>query len=280
MSKNHLYEYHVSPNSAAEKVVCMVGKNKRVLELGSGPGSITREISANDCRVTVLEIDLSALEIVKSYCENAYQCDLNNKDWRTTIPAIGNFDTIVAADVFEHLHDPWHCMSQLHTLLADNGSLVVSLPHAGHAAIMACLYNSDFDYQSYGLLDKTHFRFFGLNNMQKLFEEAGFKVVDADFIVKHPKQTELRHQWAGVPEESRHAFLSGEFSHVYQVVIKAVPLESSGQAIDLTSSSIPNLEKLSITNHMRNTKIGGYLASFIKPETRGKITVFFRKFGL
>jgi len=280
MSEKHIYEYNISPNTAAERVVRMVGKNKRVLELGSGPGSVTRKISANNCNVTVLEIDLSALEIVKSYCENAYHCDLNKQDWRTTIPAIGNFETIVAADVFEHLYDPWNCLNQLHTLLADNGSLVVSLPHAGHAAVLACLYNSDFDYQSYGLLDKTHFRFFGLNNMQKLFEETGFKIVDVDFIVTHPIKTELSHQWARLPKTSKHTFLSGKFSHVYQVVIRAVPLESSGQALILTSSPIPNLEKLSITNHMRNNKIGGYLASYMKPETRRKITKFFRKFGL
>jgi len=280
MPEKHNYEYEIAPDTAPEKVVQMVGGNKRVLELGAGPGSITRRISANNCSVTVLEIDWSAIKIVKSFCENVYQCDLNKPDWKSSVPALGKFETIVAADVFEHLNDPKTCLNQLHELLTENGSLVVSLPHAGHAAIMACLYNSDFDYQPYGLLDNTHVRFFGLKNMQTLFDDTGFKIIEVEFIVTHPMKTELSHQWARVPTQSKPIFLSGKFSQVYQVVLRVVPCEAPGRALNLTTTPIPKLEKLSITNHLRNTKVGGYLASFMTPQTRGKITKIFRKFGL
>jgi len=47
----------------------MVGTGKRVLELGSGPGSVTRLLKENQCRVTALEIDAEAIEIVSQYCE-------------------------------------------------------------------------------------------------------------------------------------------------------------------------------------------------------------------
>ena len=280
MTEKHKYEYDISPNTAPERVVHMVGSDKRILELGSGPGAITQILTANNCRVTALEIDSTAIEIVRPYCENIYQCDLNYQAWPNILPDIGQFETIVAADVLEHLYDPRACLDQLHGFLAKNGSLVVSLPHVGHAAVMACLFNSDFDYHSCGLLDETHVRFFGLTNIQTLFEAAGFKIIEVDFVVANPAKTELSEQWARVPKRSQKNFLSGKFSHVYQVVLRAVPSESSGQALKLTALPIPGLERLSITNHVRNNSIGGYFASFIPSATREKITKAFKKFGL
>ncbi len=44
MKQRHKYEYNIDINgpTAAAAVVRMVGKGKRVLEIGAGPGSITR----------------------------------------------------------------------------------------------------------------------------------------------------------------------------------------------------------------------------------------------
>lgn len=49
---------------------------------------------------------------------------------------------------------------------ADYGTL--SLPHVGHAAIAGCLIDEDFEYRQWGLLDRTHVRFFGIKNVQNL----------------------------------------------------------------------------------------------------------------
>ena len=41
----------------------------------------------------------------------------------------------------------------------------------------------DFEYRNWGLLDRTHIRFFGIKNIQALFENAGLKIVHAEFVV-------------------------------------------------------------------------------------------------
>ena len=57
----HTYEYDIDLESdiAPARVLRMVGRNKRVLEIGAGPGSITRHLSGTlGCHVVALEIDL------------------------------------------------------------------------------------------------------------------------------------------------------------------------------------------------------------------------------
>ena len=63
--ERHNYEYQVDRegDGAPARVVRMVGKNKRVMEIGAGPGSITRLLTTvSKCRVTALEIDEEAIK--------------------------------------------------------------------------------------------------------------------------------------------------------------------------------------------------------------------------
>ena len=55
--KRHKYEYQVDANedNTTAHVVRIVGKNKRVLEIGAGPSSITKILqTVGICRVTAL----------------------------------------------------------------------------------------------------------------------------------------------------------------------------------------------------------------------------------
>ncbi|HEX6829568.1 MAG TPA: class I SAM-dependent methyltransferase, partial [Burkholderiales bacterium] len=107
--ERHKYEYDVEVGSdtAGGHVLRLAGSNKRVLEIGAGPGSITRVLrDAGNCRVTALEIDPAAIEKLKPYCERVYSVDLNDANWGAALDAEPRFDVIVAADVLEHLYDP------------------------------------------------------------------------------------------------------------------------------------------------------------------------------
>lgn len=237
--QRHKYDYHVHQNSAPDRVIRMVGKDRRVLELGPGPGSITKHLKDNGCRVTALELDPEAIDLVEAFCERVIPCNLNDADWPALLPSNEKFSIIVAADVFEHLYDPWLVLKQTLPLLDTKGSLVVSLPHVGHNAVVACLLNGDFAYRSWGLLDSTHIRFWCLKNMQELFSQAGYKIVEAEFVVRSPGQTEFAHFWYKLPAATRKALSCNRQGSVYQVVIRAVPVASPGQELQLESLPVP-----------------------------------------
>ncbi len=234
----HIYEYDVdlSADTAPAQVIRMVGNQKRVLEIGAGPGSITKHLRhTNDCRITALELDGEAIKKLMPYCEQIYQADLNSPVWSDLLKDEGRFDVVVAADVLEHVYEPQVILKQMAAFMNDDGCVVISVPHIGHSAIHACLLNEDFSYRDWGLLDKTHIRFFGIKNIQSLIENAGLKIVQAEYVVRRPEVTEFSDHWSRLDEDVRLALLKNPFGLVYQVVVKLVPETAVGQAISLMS---------------------------------------------
>ncbi len=278
--QRHKYEYQINPDTAGAKIVRMVGAGKRVLELGSGPGSITRHLHANGCRVTALELDESAIAIVTEFCEAVYRCDLNDPHWPERIAGTGPFELIVAGDVLEHLYDPWTTLRQMQPMLADDGAVVVSLPHIGHNAVVACLLNEDFEYQPWGLLDRTHIRFWGIKNMQKLFEDAGFRIVEVDFVVRAPEQTEFANRWRKLPDNVRAALEWNRFGNVYQVVLRAVPQRATPRGLDIEAQPVADPARGGYSGGARGHPALGYLISFLSLETRAKLSRFLQRLGI
>ncbi|MDR5172938.1 class I SAM-dependent methyltransferase [Methylobacillus flagellatus] len=241
MSDRHNYEYQVDMNgqTAPARVVRMVGERKRVLEIGAGPGSITKILThAKMCDVTALEVDVTAIEKLAPHCKKVVKGDLNDPEWPQLLKSEIPFDVLVCADVLEHVYSPDKVLVAMTQFLDTNGYMVVSLPHVGHAAIHACLYESDFEYRDWGLLDRTHIRFFGLTNIQSLFANAGLKIIDVEFVIAAPEQTEFSERWARLPESLKHALQQNPTGSIYQVVVKAVRARDEGTSVDIRSKVV------------------------------------------
>lgn len=225
MGASLTYDYaaDLRSDTAATHVLRLVGRGKRVLELGAGPGAITRElIQVGKCEVVAVDLDEAALEKLRTLCPRTYRCDLNDADWTRALAGEDRFDAIVVADVLEHLYEPQRALASMVDLLRPQGELVVSIPHAGHLGVVACLLAGDFEYREWGLLDRTHIRFFGVHNMQALFDGAGLSILDADVVVRPPERTEFGGRWKRLPEEARRALLAANpFGTAYQIVIRA-----------------------------------------------------------
>jgi len=264
----HNYEYDVEldGDTAPARVVRMVGQNKRVLEVGAGPGSITRHLHGHGgCAVTAVELDAEAIKLLSPYCNKVYQANLNDPDWPQLLSAEEGFDVVVAADVLEHLYDPWATLELMTRFVNEDGCLIISLPHVGHSSIAACLLQEDFEYRDWGLLDRTHIRFFGIKNIQDLFEDAGLKIISAEFVVVPPEDTEFSGVWEKLPAEVQNALDTNRFGSVYQVVIKAVPENAAGTGLQL--SSLP----VKARNENTNEKLISLARSHLSPATRQKI---------
>jgi 2-polyprenyl-3-methyl-5-hydroxy-6-metoxy-1,4-benzoquinol methylase len=270
----HKYEYTVDVNSdsAAARVVRLVGTGKRVLEIGAGPGSITRVLrQSGNCRVTALEIDADAIKVLRPFCERVYAADLNDATWPKLLQDDGVFNVIVAADVLEHLYDPWSTLSLMKGLIADDGYVVISLPHTGHNAVLACLLSQDFEYRDWGLLDRTHIRFFGMKNIQALFEKAGFTITAAQFVVVSPERTEFAKCWEQTPAKVRRALSYNKFGMVYQVVVKAAPSESAGKGISLVSLPVEAPPPSDRSSRRMRAALKACARTFLSPETIARL---------
>jgi 2-polyprenyl-3-methyl-5-hydroxy-6-metoxy-1,4-benzoquinol methylase len=276
--ERHNYEYEVDTTSqtAPANVVRLVGQNKRVLEIGCGPGSITKILAEQSgCKVTGLELDPEAIKKVAPYCEKVMQADLNSSEWPNILNG-DKFDVVLAADVLEHLYDPWSSLKRMVPLINDHGYIVISLPHVGHAAVAACIVNGDFDYRDWGLLDRTHIRFFGLKNIENLFAQANLKIIEARYVTKPPEETEFAAGWAKLSSNVQDALMSSQHAQVYQVVVKAVPFERSGEPVSL----VPPKFKYQRTLVPNAISLKTRLAAHLSPELKANIRSFFNSIGV
>lgn len=237
--KKHTYDYDIDLESdvAPARVLRMIKPGSRVLEIGAGPGSITRHlVHTLGCSVVALEIDQSAIEILREYVPSVYAADLNNPRWADNIRyKEGLFDFVIAADVLEHVYSPWDVLAAAKSLLNPTGAIILSLPHVGHASVAACLVDEDFEYWPWGLLDRTHIRFFGVKNVQALINDTGLAIEKAEFVVRTPAMTEFAARWKRLPADIQSALQRNRFSHVLQVVTLSRATENGQTGLDLLS---------------------------------------------
>lgn len=88
------------------------------------------------------------------------------------------FDCIIFGDILEHLRDPWAALKNLSRFLSADGCVVASIPNIQHYTIIKNLILGRWEYESGGLLDNTHLRFFTYKTIRKMFLDAGFRRIN------------------------------------------------------------------------------------------------------
>ena len=145
-----------------------------ILDLGCASGALGAELKLRQqARVVGVELDggyaAAAAErldhVVNAGIEEALRGDL------------GRFDCIVAADVLEHLVDPWGALRAATALLDPGGSVVVSVPNVRSLETLLQLgFRGRWPRLDQGLFDRTHLRWFTLADARELLEQAGVAV--------------------------------------------------------------------------------------------------------
>ena len=235
----HRYAHEIDPNggSAAARLGRMVEAGQRVLELGTGPGTVTRILHSKGCKVTGVEMDPESMAMCAPFCERTLQANLEDPQWHQSL-AGEKFDVVLCADVLEHLRDPQPLLSLLPQFLNETGCVLISLPNASHLSVVASLMAGRFPYQTKGLLDKTHLRFFGREDIETLLTDCGLVWQRWETVQLDPSEAELSHFWHNL-ESFDQDFLrvKCEDGLVYQHVLRAYPKHSAGLQIHVDKYS-------------------------------------------
>jgi 2-polyprenyl-3-methyl-5-hydroxy-6-metoxy-1,4-benzoquinol methylase len=89
----------------------------------------------------------------------------------------GYFDCIFFNDVLEHLVDPYTVLEKIRTKCKKDGCIVASIPNVlNYENIFQILKKRDWEYKDFGIMDRTHLRFFTKKSIRRMFEEAGYQV--------------------------------------------------------------------------------------------------------
>jgi SAM-dependent methyltransferase len=211
----------------------MVGWNQRVLELGAASGHVTRALVAQNCRVSAIEYDGDAARDLNGIAERVVVGDLN--DPATLAGYSAEFDVVLAGDVLEHLLDPQAVLDRMAKLIVPTGRVVLSLPNIAHADVRLSLLRGRWEYKSWGLLDRTHVRFFTLKSVRDLVRQAALRIVALERVRVPAFESELAVDRDTVPTAVLDEVLADPESETYQFVLTAVPGDTDLETADLSA---------------------------------------------
>ena len=87
------------------------------------------------------------------------------------------FDLAVCNDVIEHVEDHDRFLASIHEKLRPRACLIGSVPNVrNYRVLYELLVHRDWQYGDYGILDRTHLRFFTEKSLRRALERSGFDV--------------------------------------------------------------------------------------------------------
>jgi SAM-dependent methyltransferase len=220
--------YDDSPDSTHNLVVGLVERGSRVLEFGCATGYMSRVLRERlDATVVGVELQPEAAAEASLHCERVVVGDLEELDLEAELGG-EQFDTILFADVLEHLRNPEVVLRRVRPFVAEGGAVIASIPNVAHASVRLALLAGSFRYREQGLLDESHLRFFTREGVQDLFEGSGYLIGEWLRRRLDLDETEIPVP-ASLPEDAR-AWVTGDpEATTYQFVVRAVPSDEAAQ---------------------------------------------------
>lgn len=191
---DHYFEYWNQP------LMAMVEREpRRVLELGCAGGVFGAKLKERYPAAVVVGVEAgrAAAEKAATRLDRAIHSRLEDLDFAASGFKPGEFDLVIAADILEHLVNPWDLLVRLRPFVAADGVVLSSIPNVRNLNLVTdLLLNGRWRYAERGLLDVTHLRFFTLEEMRIMFAETGY--APQRFTVNFsPSLTELWNKFQG-----------------------------------------------------------------------------------
>ena len=161
---------HAYENARPEVAALVPHAARRILDLGCASGALGAALKARQpCEVVGIEADPAYARDAEARLDRVVCADLNAFD-----EDLGRFDCVIAADVLEHLVDPWAVLARWSGALAPGCRAVISLPNARHWEVFRELgLRGAFPRRAAGIFDATHLRWFTLGDVYGLCDAAG-----------------------------------------------------------------------------------------------------------
>jgi ubiquinone/menaquinone biosynthesis C-methylase UbiE len=121
------YEYLFGDKRRVDLYRSLIGKDKKILEVGCRAGNLTQHYCSGN-EVVGVDVDRNALvEFKKKLGFEGHWVDVDSED----LPFESeSFDLVVFSEVMEHLRFPQKALSEISRVLRTEGSLVGSVPNA------------------------------------------------------------------------------------------------------------------------------------------------------
>lgn len=169
------YQQHFNP----QMLDVLVHAPKVLLDVGCSSGNLGTYVKSlhPSCRTIGIEPNRASAAIAAQNLDQVLCGKFEDFKLENEGIAHGSIDTVVMADVLEHMYDPWHVMVELKPYLAPDAQIILSIPNTRHLGLMQGLLDGgNWTYAEKGLLDITHIRFFTLKEIANFLQQTGYRM--------------------------------------------------------------------------------------------------------
>ena len=162
--------------SRPEMLQFVPASTRRLLDIGCSEGRFGEAVKRAypECETWGVEADAKAAAEAKTRNDHVLHGLIGEVEG---VPE-GYFDVVSMNDVLEHIPYSEPVLEIVRRLLRPGGRLVLSLPNVRYYLnVRDLVFRQDWEYQDYGILDRTHLRFFTQKSAERLLSENGFRVV-------------------------------------------------------------------------------------------------------
>jgi len=230
-----------------------------VLDIGSGPGHFAASVKkALGCSVDCLEYNDEAASRAALVCRQVFQVDLLAPGWASAIDR--RYDHVLLLDVLEHMVDPVATLREASSLLAADGTLMVSVPNVAHGAVRLPLMAGEWTYESEGILDDSHLRFFVLPSFLEMLAEAGLTAQRLERVYRT-----VSDEWVdrlsnslGTSAARVSELLSSTEGNTWQFIAQARPSAESQAAVPAPQTTLDRSDDLIGRVHQLESELASY----------------------
>ncbi|MGH3851995.1 MAG: class I SAM-dependent methyltransferase [Pseudonocardiaceae bacterium] len=151
---------------------------RQILELGCSSGRLGAALKTRQ-KATITGVELDELYAKDAASRIDHVICASAEDFVAGAAPHGtSFDCLIAADVLEHLVDPWDVLAKAVTMLAPDATVIISLPNVLYwPEFRRLLTERRWPRDDAGIFDRTHLRWFTRGDAIELVEHAGLSLV-------------------------------------------------------------------------------------------------------
>ena len=153
-----------------EILVHVPASARRVLDLGCATGATGAALKQRQ------PVHVTGIEVEPEYARRGARAPRRGASSATSQSADGlraTFDALIAADILEHLTDPWSALNALHAPPRPRRAVIVSLPNVGHWSTTQRSRAGRWPRKAEGIFDATHLRWFTLQDAARAAAPGG-----------------------------------------------------------------------------------------------------------
>ncbi|WP_342620308.1 class I SAM-dependent methyltransferase [Rhodoferax sp. GW822-FHT02A01] len=167
-----------------------------VCEFGCGAGALARAAKSRnpDLYYVGVEIAEDQLSLARDVLDVGLTRNLDilgkwsdDAELSKRLPH-GFFDHIIFGDVLEHLYDPKRSLIEAVKCLKPAGTALICIPNVQHWSVFANLVSGTWPQDDAGIFDRTHIRWFTLDDMIRLLTSSGLDVVSIHPRIFHDER--------------------------------------------------------------------------------------------